>query len=93
MPRRHARRPSSPAPAARARGSERVEQRAGTAWNVRDLRGSDKEYRCPGCHQAVRAGTDHVLVWPVEKSLLSAEAIDERRHWHTACWRRGLTAG
>jgi len=29
-----------------------------------------------------------VVAWPVEKALLSAEAIDERRHWHTACWSR-----
>lgn len=57
---------------------------------MRDLRGSSKEYRCPGCHQAIRPGTAHLLVWPVEKALLSAEAIDERRHWHTPCWRRGF---
>lgn len=72
----------------RAASNERVEDRGGVRWHVRDLRGSTKEYRCPGCHRTVAAGTAHLLVWPVEKALLSAEAIDERRHWHTACWRR-----
>jgi len=63
-------------------------------WNVRDLRGSSvKEYRCPGCQQLIRPGTAHLLVWPVQKALLSDDAIDERRHWHTACWRRVTPGG
>ena len=32
--------------------------------------------------------TPHVVVWPVEKALLSKDALEERRHWHTACWER-----
>jgi len=32
--------------------------------------------------------TPHVVVWPVEKALLSADALDERRHWHAVCWER-----
>jgi hypothetical protein len=32
--------------------------------------------------------TPHLVVWPVEKALLSADAMDERRHWHAACWER-----
>jgi hypothetical protein len=31
-----------------------------------------------------------MVVWPVEKPLLTADVIDERRHWHTACWTRRL---
>lgn len=86
VPRRHTRRrlPASARPV-----DQRVETRGAAQWHVRALSGSDKEYRCPGCHQPVRPGTGHVLVWPVEKALLSVEAIDERRHWHSACWRRG----
>lgn len=69
-----------------------VEQRRDGAWNVRRLTGasSAKAYTCPGCLRPVPPATPHVLVWPVEKALLSAEAIDERRHWHTACWQRRL---
>jgi hypothetical protein len=70
--------------------NQHVETRAGAEWNVRALSGSVKEYVCPACHRSVRPGTGHVLVWPVHKGLLSADAIDERRHWHHDCWRRGL---
>jgi hypothetical protein len=32
------------------------------------------------------------VVWPENPSLLSAlgggQSLDERRHWHTACWQR-----
>jgi hypothetical protein len=69
---------------------DRVEPRADGEWNVRRLTGAaaTKDYRCPGCHQLIRPATPHVLVWPVLKPLLSDEAIDERRHWHTSCWTR-----
>ncbi|MGJ9420931.1 hypothetical protein [Aeromicrobium sp. CF3.5] len=90
MPRRHSRRPTE-RPPARAGSSDHVEVRASGEWNVRPLAGSQREYTCPGCHRPVRPGVGHVLVWPVQKALLSAEAIDERRHWHTDCWRRGLS--
>ncbi len=65
------------------------ERRGGADWYVRRLTGaSAKTYTCPGCLQPVRPGTAHLLVWPVVKPLLADEAIDERRHWHTACWQR-----
>ena len=59
-------------------------------WLVRAVPGAAalKPYRCPGCDQLIPPGTAHVVAWPVQKALLSAEAVDERRHWHTACWRR-----
>ncbi|MGA8987936.1 hypothetical protein [Aeromicrobium sp.] len=70
--------------------TEQVVSKADGAWNIRPIRGSGsaKEYRCPGCAQPIRPGTAHLVAWPVEKALLSAAAIDERRHWHTACWAR-----
>jgi len=39
-------------------------------------------YRCPGCDQEIRAGLPHVVSWP---NWPGGE--EERRHWHTACWR------
>ncbi len=42
-----------------------------------------KTYRCPGCDHEIRSGTPHVAVWRVE----DAKGGD-RRHWHTACWRK-----
>lgn len=69
--------------------SEIQERKADGEWVVRTLRGSSaKEYRCPGCSQLIRMGRPHVVAWPVHKALLSDAAIDDRRHWHTACWAR-----
>ena len=38
-----------------------------------------KDYTCPNCGRAIRAGTGHYAVVP-------AEAPDLRRHWHRGCW-------
>ncbi|MBC7630001.1 hypothetical protein [Aeromicrobium sp.] len=84
--RRVARRPEK---AVRAR-PERVAEKADGSFYFRPIAGSSstKDYRCPGCAQLIRQATPHVVAWPVEKALLSESAIDERRHWHTACWSR-----
>lgn len=47
-----------------------------------------KAYVCPGCGREVAAGTPHVVVWPSVPSIGSSSAVDERRHWHGACWDR-----
>ncbi|HMA46419.1 MAG TPA: hypothetical protein VKP11_04350 [Frankiaceae bacterium] len=54
-------------------------------WVVRPVTGAaaTKAYRCPGCQQEIRPATPHVVTWP-------AGQVDERRHWHTTCWRRGV---
>ena len=39
-----------------------------------------KGYRCPACHGDIAPGVGHVVAWP------DAQA-EERRHWHTHCWR------
>jgi len=39
-----------------------------------------KEYRCPQCGNAVAPGQGHVVAWPEERA-------EDRRHWHTHCWR------
>ena len=86
MPRRRPPRPVGP----RLVVGQATEVRAGREWHVRRLTGatSGKPYTCPGCHRPIPAGTGHVVVWPVVAALLSASALDERRHWHTACWER-----
>jgi len=85
MPRRRVARPAH-----RGFSTERVDAKRDGDWNVRPITGatSTKPYTCPGCHRPIPPATPHVVVWPVEKSLLSAAAIDERRHWHTACWTK-----
>lgn len=69
---------------------ERTVAKADGDWYFRPITGtaSTKPYRCPGCEQMIPMATPHTVVWPVQKSLLSESAIDERRHWHSACWRR-----
>ncbi|HVE74443.1 MAG TPA: ATP/GTP-binding protein [Mycobacteriales bacterium] len=62
----------------RPRGVDRVED----GWVVRNLTGGEasRAYRCPGCDQEMPAATPHVVAWPEGNP-------DDRRHWHTACWR------
>ncbi|WP_431968528.1 ATP/GTP-binding protein [Actinacidiphila sp. bgisy160] len=72
-----------------ARGPERVESWQGEQWIVRQLAGSTggKHYRCPGCDQEIPPGIGHLVAWP------EYGGVEDRRHWHTACWnardRRG----
>ncbi|MEU6344303.1 MULTISPECIES: ATP/GTP-binding protein [unclassified Streptomyces] len=72
------------------RGGERTESWQGEEWTVRPLAGSSggKRYRCPGCDQEIPPGVGHLVVWP------EYGGVDDRRHWHTACWnardRRGV---
>ena len=53
-------------------------------WLIRHVTGAaaTKSYRCPGCDQEVVPGTAHVVVWPADGS-----GLDQRRHWHTPCWK------
>jgi hypothetical protein len=74
---------------AQSRG-ETVEEHSDGDWVVRRITGSatGKTYRCPGCSQEIRPVTPHVVAWSVDAPLLGGEAVDARRHWHTACWDR-----
>lgn len=86
MPRRRVPRPATPP---LRTSSEAQERKADGEWFTRPTQGSaTKDYRCPGCSQLIRRGLAHLVIWPVQKSLLSDDAIDERRHWHTSCWAR-----
>ncbi|MCX2934906.1 hypothetical protein ORI20_32090 [Mycobacterium sp. CVI_P3] len=49
-----------------------------------------KIYRCPGCDHEIRTGTAHVAVWRVDDG---EAGLDDRRHWHTACWANRATRG
>ena len=65
---------------------ERTESYAGEEWQVRTVAGdSGKRYRCPGCDQEIPPGVGHVVAWPV-LSMGAAGGVDDRRHWHRACW-------
>jgi hypothetical protein len=71
------------------RGWERGETGIdGREWRVRTVAGGDRSYRCPGCQQAIGPGTPHVVAWPADHLFGNEAGLDDRRHWHTACWRR-----
>jgi hypothetical protein len=71
-------------------GAQRLEEHPDGAWYVRQVTGaaSTKPYRCPGCQQVIAPATPHVVAWPqVPNDVTVADGLEERRHWHTACWR------
>lgn len=72
------------------RGSRRVESTPRGDWTVQSIgaAGATKTYRCPGCLHDIPPGTAHVVAWANDSLLGPAAALAERRHWHTACWRR-----
>lgn len=78
-------RPLSPGLGAAVETSPRTAER----WVVRSVPGAaaSKRYRCPGCAREIAPGVAHLVAWPAEPGLLGG-TVDERRHWHTACWRR-----
>jgi hypothetical protein len=60
---------------------------SGTMAEVRRIHPyqATKDYVCPGCNQEIRKGTGHLVVVPLHDSSM-------RRHWHPACFQRGLIA-
>ncbi|WP_066898623.1 hypothetical protein [Mycolicibacterium houstonense] len=71
--------------------TRRVETGAdGFDYEVRVVNASRavKVYRCPGCDHEIRVGTTHVVVLPIDVG-----DVDDRRHWHTACWTNRANRG
>jgi hypothetical protein len=74
-------------------GLEQTEDYRGEEWRVRPVAGdSGKFYRCPGCDQEIPPGVGHLVAWPAFE-VGAVGGVDDRRHWHRACWnareRRG----
>ena len=69
--------------------ADRIEDYDGQEYVVRPVTGSaaTKPYRCPGCDQLIRPATPHTVAWPVEPSMFADSGVEERRHWHNACWK------
>lgn len=64
-------------------GWQSTENWQGEDWSVRHVAGAasvGKTYRCPGCDQTISSGVPHVVAWPEHTG------VDDRRHWHKACW-------
>ena len=91
MPRRNrpnraprGRSPAQPSPLGASMGWQRTESGPEGDWLVRDVSGqrATKTYRCPGCDHEIRPGVPHIVAWPAD-----AGTVEQRRHWHTGCWR------
>ncbi len=82
MPRKHRRAPEEPLPAPRRPQAEAPLWAIVSGIDVRRVAG-EKPYRCPGCDHVIHANVWHLVVVPQDDP-------DERRHWHTECWRREL---
>lgn len=84
MGRRNRREPSEEPTELKLGSFARTENHSDGEWKVTSLTGetSVKVYRCPGCQGEIQPGTSHIVAWNVDYSA------DERRHWHTACWKR-----
>jgi hypothetical protein len=89
-PRRTRRERSGPPPP--PGGPGRTESWPDGEWVVRPVPGAatPKPYRCPGCDQEIAPGTPHLVAWPADGINVG---VDERRHWHTACWPHRLHRG
>ena len=68
----------------------RAETKRDGTWVVQSVVGgrSEKEYTCPSCHRVIPAGAAHVVAWPRTPHVGASSAVEDRRHWHTACWTR-----
>ncbi|KZM76082.1 ATP/GTP-binding protein [Nocardia terpenica] len=55
----------------------------GETYIVRTVPGARavKTYRCPGCDHEIPPGVAHIVAWAAEGGE------DDRRHWHTGCWK------
>lgn len=78
--------PPPPLDLDRALGGRRSESAPDGEWTVQRVRGSDKSYTCPGCRQVIPAGLTHVVAWQADGLLGPVAALEDRRHWHPACW-------
>ncbi|MDU0968287.1 MAG: hypothetical protein E7A62_05605 [Actinomycetaceae bacterium] len=74
----------------RLRSVPRSEDRGGRSFHVQHISAGRKAYVCPGCLHPIPAGTAHVVVWRTDEFVSSDRQVEGRRHWHEACWRRGL---
>ena len=62
-------------------------------WVVRPVPGAaaTKTYRCPGCDQEIPPGLPHLVAWRTDAQPFGmGGGVNERRHWHRACWERRL---
>lgn len=70
-------------------GGRRTETKRDGEWVVQPVSAvaATKAYTCPGCVVSVAPGVAHVVAWRADAMLGDADALSERRHWHSHCWK------
>ena len=70
-------------------GVRRVETKRGSRWVVQPIseKNAQKEYRCPGCDQVIPPRQSHIVAWEELSLMGSQRAVEDRRHWHSYCWK------
>lgn len=58
-------------------------------WHVRQIPAwrAVKDYTCPGCYRQIPQGQPHVVAWRSDWIFGDEAAGEQRRHWHSACWK------
>jgi hypothetical protein len=87
--RKHRSSPSSGVSRALAATNYTDEQAFDGAWHVRHITAwrAVKDYTCPGCLGTIPQGQPHVVAWRSDWLMGDEDAGQQRRHWHTACWK------
>jgi hypothetical protein len=72
-----------------AYGGAQKQFRRGAEWFVREIPAhrAEKSYRCPDCGTNVPPGQAHIVAWSAEHLFGDSAALQERRHYHSHCWR------
>ncbi len=70
-------------------GARRTETRNGSEWIVQPIGAASavKAYTCPGCSLEIAPGVAHLVAWRADDMFGDDAAIEQRRHWHTHCWK------
>ncbi len=69
-------------------GGARTEVKRNVQYQVRRTLSGRSVYKCPGCNNSIPAGATSVTVIELNHFLGQNVALDDRRHWHNACWKR-----
>lgn len=66
-----------------------VVEAADGSWFVQHIAAVNalKTYTCPECHRPIRPGLAHLVIWREDHLFGQQRAIEERRHWHSNCWK------
>jgi hypothetical protein len=68
--------------------SARVETKRGVEYQVRRTLRGQCEYKCPHCNGVIPVGATSITVIETDHFFGPNAAVEDRRHWHDACWRR-----